>query len=440
MGENLHKTEFKESFGEVNTPYSLADEMISLFPEDFFIDPNNKWLDPGCGGGNISWRLFNKLLKYHKPNYILKEMIQMVEINKEREKDVKKLFKKYTEPPVLSITNYLQWIPEGEINGIICNPPYNFNGAIKTPTNNNMMKTDDGFNAWCQFVHHSLDILKPGGYMCFIVPAIWLKPDDKAGMYNLLTSYNILKLHCYSASETNKMFKGLGQTPTTVFLLKKEEPNIKRFSLYCPKEDKYFNYDYSSKPPIPMCNVVLINKLLYHIKVSGHIKAHKTNMPTKHTEFSPFQTEKFKFKNIKTVLQVKSNIQKNDNLFDCMEGTMKGEKMINWSNSPCVGYGLPKIILGHKMYGMPFLDLLGEYGISNRDNYIISEIDYSLEELERIYKLLSCPIILDIYDSTRYRMRYLEKYAFEFIPDITNISELNNKVISNKAIKEYFNI
>ena len=42
MGENLEKTEFKESFGEVNTPYSLADEMISLFPEEFFIDPNKK--------------------------------------------------------------------------------------------------------------------------------------------------------------------------------------------------------------------------------------------------------------------------------------------------------------------------------------------------------------------------------------------------------------
>ena len=119
---------------------------------------------------------------------------------------------------------------------------------------------------------------------------------------------------------------------------------------------------------------------------------------------------------------------------------MKGEKMINWSNSPCVGYGIPKIILGHKMYGMPFLDLLGEYGISNRDNYIITEETYTLEELERIYKLLSCRIILDIYDSTRYRMRYLEKYAFEFIPDITKISDFDNKVINNKAIKEYFNI
>ena len=99
-----------------------------------------------------------------------------------------------------------------------------------------------------------------------------------------------------------------------------------------------------------------------------------------------------------------------------------------------------RIILAHKMYGLPFLDLPGEYGVSNRDNYIISGTDYSLEELERIYNLLCCPIILDIYDSTRYRMRYLEKYAFRFIPDITKITELNSKEINNKSIKKYFDI
>ena len=440
MEENLQKTEFKESLGEVNTPYKLADQMISLFPEDFLMNPKNTWLDPGCGSGNISWRLFNRLIQYHNPKHILEEMLHMVEINKEREMGVRSIFKSYSDNLILSITDFLKWTPEKEIDAIICNPPYNFNGVIKTPTNNNIEKKDDGANAWCQFVHHSLNIVKPGGYMCFIVPAIWLKPDDKAGMYNLLTSYNILKLHCFSASETNKLFKGLGQTPTTIFFLKKEQPTIQRFSLYCQKEERYFNFDYSLKPPIPMCNIVLINKMLYRIKESGYIKVTKTNMPPKHVEFSPFETDKFKFKNIKTVTQVKGDISKGENIFDSMEGTMKGEKIITWSNSPCIGYGHPKIILAHKMYGLPFLDLLGEYGVSNRDNYIISGTDYSLEELERIYNLLCCPVILDIYNSTRYRMRYLEKYAFRFIPDITKITELNSKEINNKSIKKYFDI
>ena len=62
------------------------------------------------------------------------------------------------------------------------------------------------------------------------------------------------------------------------------------------------------------------------------------------------------------------------------------------------------------MYGYPLLDLNGEYGISNRDNYIITE--YNDDELEIIAKFLSLPFVIKIYDATRYRMRYLEKYAF----------------------------
>ena len=93
MEENLQKTEFKESLGEVNTPYKLADQMISLFPEDFLMNPKNTWLDPGCGSGNISWRLFNRLIQYHNPKHILEEMLHMVEINKEREMGVRSIFK-----------------------------------------------------------------------------------------------------------------------------------------------------------------------------------------------------------------------------------------------------------------------------------------------------------------------------------------------------------
>ena len=38
MDENLVMTEFKESFGEINTPFSLVKEMLSLFPEDFLFN------------------------------------------------------------------------------------------------------------------------------------------------------------------------------------------------------------------------------------------------------------------------------------------------------------------------------------------------------------------------------------------------------------------
>ena len=64
-----------------------------------------------------------------------------------------------------------------------------------------------------------------------------------------------------------------------------------------------------------------------------------------------------------------------------------------------------------------YLDLSGEYGISNRDNYVIYKDNN--EDLIKLSEFLSTELVKKVYESTRYRMKYLEKYAFELLPDIT---------------------
>ena len=59
MDENLVEAEFKYSHGEINTPFSFVNTMISMFPKDFLIK-NNKWLDQ-VRQGNISFTLFQSL-------------------------------------------------------------------------------------------------------------------------------------------------------------------------------------------------------------------------------------------------------------------------------------------------------------------------------------------------------------------------------------------
>lgn len=75
--------------------------------------------------------------------------------------------------------------------------------------------------------------------------------------------------------------------------------------------------------------------------------------------------------------------------------------------------------MAHKMYGFPYIDRDGIYGISTRDNYII--INKTLAEMELIHEFLSTELILFLFETTRYRMRYLEKYVFEYIPDFSKI-------------------
>ena len=161
-------------------------------------------------------------------------------------------------------------------------------------------------------------------------------------------------------------------------------------------------------------------------------------MPAKRITLSAIKTPTHPYKNIKTVVSI--NSMSINSIEPCiMYGSRAhnriGRKVLTWSNEPCVHYGQPKIILGHKMYGMPFFDRTGEYGVSNRDNYVI--IDYSLEDLERINTFLSQTFIINVYDATRYRMRYLEKYAFQFIPDITVLKDFPLKP-TNASLHKYF--
>ena len=430
MDENLVETEFKYSHGEINTPFSFVKTMISMFPVQFLRE-NNKWLDPGCGQGNISFTLFHSLSKYHSKERIIKEMLHMVEINTEREDDIRKRFDNNQELNI-HIGDFMNY-KNDNFDAIICNPPFNFAGGIKTPTNTKNAKKNDGFTVWCEFIKHSISLLREGGYLCIIVPSMWLKPD-KAGMYKYLLNYKIEKIRFYTNTETNQIFKGQAQTPTTLFLLKKEYTNEKNLSLFCDKKREYIKYELKNDFPIPTTNIELINRLMIYVNKVGYINVFKTNMPLKHVDFSQNKSEKYCYSNIKTVITQK---HENANTFKTIGGAI-GEKMINWSDTPCIGYNKAKVILAHKMYGYPLLDLNGYYGISNRDNYIIT--DYNKKELEIIAKFLSLPFIIKIYDATRYRMRYLEKYAFNFIPDIIKLTDFPFDNITEESVKSYFKI
>ena len=96
---------------------------------------------------------------------------------------------------------------------------------------------------------------------------------------------------------------------------------------------------------------------------------------------------------------------------------------IKYSENPLIYHGVSKLVLAHKMYGFPYIDLDGKYGISNRDNYIL--INKTKEELLKLQKGLHSKIIFFIMTTTRYRMKYLEKYAFYYIPDFSRVENID---------------
>lgn len=411
-----YNPELKQLYGEINTPFSFINKMLSIIPKKYYENKNLKWLDAGSGHGNYSLCLFFilfKCLKESIPNederkkHIIENMIYMVEFNKD---NIPFLIERFGENANIFEENYLDWKCSIKFDVIIGNPPYNFNGLKKVPTKSNVNKKEDGKTIWCEFIKRNISLLNEDGIMNVLIPSIWMKPD-KAGMYDLLLKYDISKLHTLNANETNKTFGFHVQTPTCYFLLTNKENNGK-IELFDSLKDNYEELTLRKNIPIPLNFVSIVNKFLKISDKYGKINIIKTNLPKQNTQLIDHFTPLFKFENIKTTK---------------LDKDKKPYLEINYSNEPLMYYGEPKIIMAHKMYGFPFIDKEGKYGISTRDNYIIK--NKSIAEMELISEYLSNELILFLFETTRYRMRYLEKYVFDFIPDFTKIPK---KILENK--------
>ena len=424
--------ENKDLFGEVFTPFNLIHKILNLIPEKVFENPFNKWLDVGAGSGNFSIILYLKLLDSlsekipdieERKKHIIKNMIYMIEL---RPENIEILKTNFGEHANIYEGDFLSYKYNSETNNImpqifdviIGNPPFNCNGQKKVPTNNIDNKKQDGSTIWGTFVIKSMGLLKnKTGILCILIPSIWLKPD-KERMYDFLTQYDIKKLNCMSNTETNRIFKGNAQTPSCYFLLtKRETDNI--ITIFDKDRDEYIDYSFKFGAPIPVFGQNIINKLQKYC-INNTIKVIKTNMPPKNIILSTIKTEESPYSNVKTCILQKDKTP---------------ELVINYSNKPLAFSQQTKLILAHKMYGMPYLDISGEYGISNRDNYVIQK--EKLSDLIKLHTFLSTKTAIYLFKSTRYRMMYLEKYAFELIPDITNLLDFP-EVINDDTIADYF--
>lgn len=429
--------EDRYEYGEIYTPFSLIEKMLNLFECSVFKDKNKKWLDTGAGTGYFSIYLYKCLMnglkeiipeKKERHEHIITKMIFMIEI---KESNVNILREYFGDEANIVCENYIDTKVEyvnfpKRFDFIIGNPPYNSGGIKKVPTNQLMNKKEDGKTIWIDFIYRSLSLLNAKGKLLYIVPSIWMKPD-KAKTYELLTEYKIEKIVSLNNTETNSIFKGNGQTPTCYFLLSNEKiENEKKIDLYDKDRDEFVYYRLENGKPIPVFGSHIINKLNVFVEKYGCLKPIKTNLPKKDTTISLNKNENHIFPNIKTCI---------------LENNVNPRLIIEYTNKEQSFSKIPKLILSHKMYGFPYLDVSGIYGISNRDNYVIysdnEKKSYSLEELKRIKEFLSTKTALYIYEATRYRMKYLEKYAFEFIPDITKMRDFP-EIINDESISCYF--
>jgi tRNA1(Val) A37 N6-methylase TrmN6 len=452
--------EDKLQYGEIYSPFSLIKNMFKLFDPAVFTKKDCKWLDTGAGSGYFSMILFDYLNtgltsvilnEAERKAHILENMLYLCEV---KPANVILLRSRFGERANIIEGDFLSSTSVGPaslgpaslgpaslgpaslgpaslgpgFDYIIGNPPYNAHGQKKVPTNSKRLKTQDGQTVWGHFLKKALTLLKPTtGQLCYIIPSIWMKPD-KAGLYNILTSYKIAKLHCLTNTETNTLFKGAAQTPTCYFLLTNLQVDTTNnltqqhyINLYDSVTQTYRDYPFTLGAPLPLFGQSLIQKLQPFL--STYIKVNKTNMPSKTSLFADtYDAVNFPYPNIKT----------------CQLTGLAPTLIVNYSNIPQPYAQVTKLVLAHKMYGFPYLDVEGSYGISNRDNYVIIK---PLAQLAQLQAFLSTKFALYVYEATRYRMKYLEKYAFEFLPDITQLLDFPPAhLITDETIATYFGL
>ena len=424
--------ERKEIYGEVKTDFKLIRDMFSLIPKHLFKNPGIRWCDPCCGSGEFMiflYKVLDKTIEIEdvekRRRHIKKTMLWMVEINECHIPILKSIF---GEESNIIHGSYLD-INDLDVDIIVGNPPFNINGRIKVPTNKyRVCKKTDGISIWGRFVIHSLfTMLKKSryGYLLFITPSIWMKKDYK--LNKIMLNHSIYKIRTMNSSETNIIFHGNAQTPTSYFLMSKRKrhkhPRHPPIKIYDNVTNKYIPYNYISNEglisSLPLCGISILNKI-HKYNFCRRLSVYKSNMRPGYKNLS--------------ISNTKDNEHPYPNITTCLLKKNQPILKINYSNIKCEWEGIPKIVFAHKMYGFPYFDREGKFGISNRDNYIIH--DYLPHHLERICDFFYTKLGLYVLEMTRYRMRYLEKYIFNMIPDV--IAKL--EVVTDESVNNLFEL
>lgn len=201
----IPSTEEKKNNAEIPTPVSLVDEMLNKIPVEFWTNPKAVF-EPCCGKGNFLLGIFDKFYDGLKEKYINKiercEVIirkclyyaditatntfittEILKCHIRSYTGQDKLdysFNSYTGDTLL-IEDHFKVVG---FDAVIGNPPYNASGATGT-----------GNTIWQKFTTISLSKwLIPNGYLLFVHPSGWRKPDSQRGrylkMFDLMTKEN----------------------------------------------------------------------------------------------------------------------------------------------------------------------------------------------------------------------------------------------------------
>ena len=341
------REEEKNKHGEVFTPPTLIEEMLDKLPKPVWSNPDLKWLDPANGIGNFPMVAYQKLMKglnSWEPNaktrskHIIEKMLYMVEINPKNVKISKKIFGSNAN---ICCADFLKDSEKcfrqfgvDKFDIIIGNPPFQIEQQGKR------IGGYGGRTLWDKFIIKSLDLLVSNGYLCFITPPGWRKPESE--LYSLMTNQNqLIYLHIFGERQGQQLFD-VSQRIDLYIIQKK--PIYKDTEIIDELGDK-IELDLSKWAFLPNYDYNTISKILTTeengIKIIYSSSIYETRKPY----VKESKSERFKY-------PIVHSINQDGLVFWYTDDKTKGH------------FGVSKVLLNFNRHQYPVNDYNGKYGMS----------------------------------------------------------------------------
>jgi hypothetical protein len=242
---------------------------------------------------------------------------------------------------------------------MICgNPPYNAKGDTAT-----------GNTIWQDFTKKSLnEWLLPNGYLLFVHPPGWRKPNTEKGkfygLYNLMCVDNqMLYLEIHGIKDGRKVFNC--GTRYDWYLIEKKKHYKQTIIIDENREQN--NYDLSKFSWLANSNIDLIQKILANDNETCSIIYNRSNYGSDNKKYiSKQQNETYKYPIIHTI-------------------PLSGIRYIYSSINDKGHFGISKVIFGDNGLNDAIIDMEGKYGMS--ENSMAIKVD-NIEEAINIKKAL----------------------------------------------------
>jgi len=408
----------KKQFGEVFTPMILVNEMLDKLPIEVWKNKNLKWFDPATGMGNFPIAVYLRLMEGLKEEikdikvrkkHILEKMLYMSELNKKNVLVCKQIFdinNEYKlniyEGDTLEM-NLLEEFGIERFDIIIGNPPYNASGTKAT-----------GNTIWQTFVIKSITLLINDGYLCFVHPNGWRKPNTEKGKFyglfdKMVKDNTMLYLEIHDTKDGMKQFN-CGTRYDWYILQRKKNKNYKTKIL--DQNNILYEINLHKYNWLANCKLELINKLIANDKEEKcKILYSRNNYGADKKWISKIKTEEFKY--------------------PVVHSTPKDGPRYVWSNRNDNGfYGIKKVIFGDSGINNPIIDINGKYAMTQHAMAIIVD---DVEEGKKVSKILCSKIFEEILKACLWSSFAIEWSMFrDFKRNFYELLDENDEIISDK--------